>query len=554
MLKKISLLICYLYITINYSYSQVTLTSSNLPIIKIHTNGIEIVDEPKKLATMGIIDNGPGNRNGVDDLPNDYNGNIGIEIRGSTSQWFAKDKLSYGFEIWDENLNDTTASLLGMPIEEDWVLHGPYSDKSLMRNFLAYNMGRELGRYASRTRYCELILNNEYKGVYVLMEKIKRDKNRVDISKLNVDENDGDDLTGGYIVKLDKYDGSNSGDGWHSPYKPPGYDKEEDQTIFFQYDYPKAKNITEAQKEYIRTYVTAFEDALRNKPSSDLITGYKSFINMESFIDYAIMNEISRNVDGYRLSTFLHKDKDSQDNKLYIGPIWDYNLAFGNADYYEGSKISGWAWNMNYVPGASGDHWLVPFWWQRFLTDKEYVNKFKDRWNELRAGPFMTSAIHHFIDSTASVLEEAQIRNFQRHDILGDYIWPNNYVGGSYQAEISYLKTWISNRFDWLDGSINAIVTGLPDNLSTLEIKVSPNPFNQDVFIQIPESQIKFEVEIYNVLGKKINFLESNPGQNSHEMYWNGKDLSGKTLNHGMYIMVIKENGKIIGNKKLIKN
>ena len=126
------------------SYSQVNLTSSNLPIVLIDTEGAQIPNEPKIPATMRIVDNGPNTRNEITGPYNDYDGNIGIEIRGSSSTMF--DKKSYGLEIWDDNLNDTTASILGMPEEEDWVLHGPYSDKSLMRNFLTFHLGRELGR------------------------------------------------------------------------------------------------------------------------------------------------------------------------------------------------------------------------------------------------------------------------------------------------------------------------------------------------------------------------------------------------------------------------
>jgi spore coat protein CotH len=536
----------------NLSFGQGSFTSSNLPIVIINTNGQNIPDEPKIPAIMRIADNGPGNRNEITGPFNDYDGNIGIEIRGSSSTMF--EKKSYGLEIWDENLNDTTASILGMPEEEDWVLHGPYSDKSLMRNFLAFKLGRDLGRYASRGRFVELVLNNDYRGVYVFLEKIKRDKNRVDIARLNEDENSGDDLTGGYIVKIDKFDGSNSGGGWTSPYRPPGYQKP-DQVIYFQFDYPKARNITPQQKTYIEDYVTAFEDALHNKPSDDLVKGYKSFIDLNSFIDFAIINEVTRNVDGYRLSTFLHKDKDSKDKKLYIGPIWDFNLGFGNADYYNGSDIDGWAWSMNSNPNANNDFWLIPFWWQRFQTDPEYISLLKNRWQELRNGPYQTERILAFIDSTAAVLDEAQIRNFDKFNILNYYVWPNNYVGGSYDAEITYLKNWISARLDWLDQGFNDIVTSVTDEISTnKKIIVSPNPFNDVVKFEFPAIHLKHEVEVYSVLGEKIIKLIPEKINETYCVYWNGIDLSGYAVNPGLYILVIKENGVVIAIEKFIKN
>ena len=533
------------------SYSQVNLTSSNLPIVLIDTHGQQIPNEPKIPATMRIVDNGPGIRNEITGPFNDYDGNIGIEIRGSSSTMF--DKKSYGLEIWDDNLNDTTASILGMPVEEDWVLHGPYSDKSLMRNVLTFHLGRELGRYASRTRYVELVLNNEYRGVYVFLEKIKRDKNRVDIADLGPEENSGDDLTGGYIIKIDKFDGSNTGGGWASPFRPPGYQKS-NQEIYFQFDYPKVKNITPQQKQYIQNYVTDFEEALRNIPSNDLVSGYKSYIDLESFIDFAIINELTRNVDGYRLSTFLYKDKDSKDAKLRIGPIWDYNLAFGNADYYDGSNTKGWAWNLNFNPDANNDFWLIPFWWQRFQTDPEYINQLKTRWIQLREGPYKTDSILAFIDSTADVLYEAQVRNFLKFNILNQYVWPNAYVGGSYTKEIEYLKNWIVVRLNWLDQAIDNTVTGLPENNSNAKsIKIAPNPFAEELSILLSGNFSNPEIIILNILGEKMIEIHPDPLSHSERIFWNAVDRSGNKLFPGVYILVLREDGRIITSKKIIK-
>ncbi len=163
------------------SFAQ-TFTSSNLPIVIINTNGFAIADEPKITADMGIIHNGVGVRNNLIDPQNNYNGKIGIEVRGSSSQMFPKKQ--YSIELRDGLGAGVAASLLGMPVEEDWVLFAPYNDKSLMRDVLAYKLARDMGRYAPRTRYCEVVLNGDYLGIYILMEKVKRDKNRVDIANL----------------------------------------------------------------------------------------------------------------------------------------------------------------------------------------------------------------------------------------------------------------------------------------------------------------------------------------------------------------------------------
>ena len=180
-----------------------------LPTIKIDTNGEEIVDEPKIPAEFQIFQ---------ENIVLEEH-NIGIEIRGSSSQFF--DKKSYGFETWDENNEDLNVPLAGFPKEEDWILYGPYSDKSLIRNVLIYKLSNLMNRYATKTKFYNLEINDEFLGVYVLMEKIKRDKNRVDISK-----NKAEDISGGYIIKIDKITGDgdslNSNIAFMSEYTPAG--------------------------------------------------------------------------------------------------------------------------------------------------------------------------------------------------------------------------------------------------------------------------------------------------------------------------------------------
>ena len=542
----------FFYFLIPVVTAQINFSSSNLPIVVINTNGLSIRDEPKIPAFMGIIDNGPGQVNSIQDSFNDYNGNIGIELRGSSSQ-FIFDKKNFGIETWDENLQDTSVSILGMPEEEDWVLHGPYSDKTLIRNLLAFKLGRDLGWYASRTRLCELVLNDEYWGVYVFMEKVKRDKNRVDISKLNPDEISGDDLTGGYIVKIDKFDGSNSGQGWASPYRPPNYSRS-DQTIFFQFDYPKNDEIVPQQKAYIQQYITDFETALKTKPLNDLTAGYKTYIDVASFVDYIIINEITRNIDAYRLSTFLYKDKASLDGKLVIGPIWDYNLAFGNADYCEGWKKEGWALDFNKF--CNEDYWLIPFWWERFMMDPEFTSLLKNRWFELRNDQFSTDHIRFYIDSVAAVLFEPQHRNFQRWPVLGTYVWPNYYIGSTFQDEINYLKTWIEHRLIWLDGNMDNIVTSLEDESKKITgIMMYPNPFDNDLVVEIKNPDIEsIDFEVYNLYGQKIYEKRINRENGNPGLIWDGRDSFGQLIPAGIYLSVMKTNDKVFHKSKLIRN
>lgn len=412
-----------------------------LPLIEIKSSG-QIVDEPKVRSTMKITEQGKVS----------YEGIAGIEIRGASSQMF--DKKSYGLETWDNNNEDINVSLLGMPEEEDWVLHGPYSDKSLMRNKLIYDLSSDMGRYASRTRFVELIINGTYKGVYVFMEKLKRNKNRIAIEKLKPEENSGDDLTGGYILKIDKIAGSNVGSGYNSQNSfaskvpPPHAGNGE---IRFLYEYPDAEDISSEQRSYIKQYVHDFEAALSSDGFKDPETGYRAFIDVESFIDFFILNEISHNVDGYRLSTFMHKDKNG---KLNMGPIWDFNLAFGNADYCGGGNTDTWAYRFN--ERCPGDFWSVPFWWYRLLEDPYFVERLKTRWFEVRSNVLSDQAVLGRISNYEKEMQELDAinRNFTKWDILGEWIWPNNFVGTTYEAERIYVEEWIVDRMSWLDGSI----------------------------------------------------------------------------------------------------
>lgn len=282
---------------------QVTLgqifVSSDLPLIVINTGGQAILDEPKIIADMGIIWNGPGKRNTLNDPMNNYKGKIGIEIRGSSSQMFPK--KSYSVETKSGDLASADVSLLGMPAENDWVLYAPYTDKTMIRDVMTYTLDASLGHWSPRCRFVELFLNGSYQGVYVLIEKIKRNKKRVNIAKLTTTDNTGEDLTGGYIIKIDKITG-NSGTGWYSDYSNTSG------RTYYQFDYPKPDVVTAQQRSYIQNYVKRMEAALYQSKYTGA-GNYHEFLNDSSFVDFMIINELARNVDGYRLSSFLYKGK-----------------------------------------------------------------------------------------------------------------------------------------------------------------------------------------------------------------------------------------------------
>ncbi len=422
---------------------KVVFTSSNLPIIVINTNNVTVPDTPKIAAFMGVIYHGPGIRNYMTDPFNNYNNRIGIELRGSTSQDFPQ--KPYSIETRDTSGEEHDTIVLEMPEENAWILYAPYNDKSCMRNTLVYDLANKTGHYAARTKFCELVLNGTYQGIYVWMEKIKHDANRVNIAKMESTDTVGDALTGGYIFKIDKTTGSGGSDGWNSTFQTAA-----SHTVRFLYDYPAFDEIVVPQENYIKAYVDSFEVALNSSYFANPVTGYRKYIDVGSFIDYFILNELTRNVDSYRLSTFLYKNRESEGRKIVCGPAWDYNIALGNANYNHGSYTSGWAYVDN--ESYTGD---VPFWWARFMQDTSFTSNLKCRWNELRQGVFSNASINAYIDTTKAYLNEAQARHFVQWPILGVYTWPNpSPYPSSYSGEITALKTWITNRLTWMDANM----------------------------------------------------------------------------------------------------
>jgi hypothetical protein len=507
--------------------AQVNFSSSTLPIVVIDTDNQEILDDPRIVATMGIIHKRDGSMNHLSDPFNEYAGKISIEIRGNTSQSFPK--KSYGLETQLENGENKNVSLLDLPEENDWILYAPYSDKSLIRNILAYHLSRELDHYAPRTRLCELSLNGEYMGIYVLVEKIKRDNMRVDISTLNPDEISGDDVTGGYIIKIDNETG-NSGPPWASSIGGN----------YFQYEYPKYDDIVPEQRAYIKSYIDDFEAALTSEQFMDSVSGYRPYVDEGSFVDLFIVNELSKNIDGYMQSSFFYKDRDSKGGKLTTGPVWDYNLAFGNADYREGDRTDGLQVHIN----------PVSWWWDRLLLDSIFITNIKERWYTVREKQFSNESILGIIDSLSLLLEIPQRRNFERWDVLGRYIWPNAFIGESFEEEMDFLKTWTVNRLDWLDRNLLSW-DSTQEHPEAFVSKVYPNPFSDLLQLDFSmDKPGKVSLALYNLNGQRVASIVEHKLYlaGSHSIQWYSPDN-----NASVYILVLSIDGQIVSRKKVIQ-
>ena len=408
------------------------LTDSNLPIVVIETDGsVTIPDEPKVLGTMRIIWHPDGARNYLTDLDSaqflNYNGRIGIERRGSSSQQFQK--KPYGLTtLQDDNVSNNNVSILGMPKENDWILNSLAYDETGMRDVIAYELSERIGQYAPRRVYCEVMINGDYKGLYVFMEKIKVDKHRVNIEKMGDTCNAYPEVTGGYIIKADKTNGDpvawtmqDYGSGWWHP------------STDFIHHYPKPEDITNAQHNYIHG---VFLDLESKAHSYDISTdqGIPSIIDIPSFVDFMMIAEFSSNVDVYSFSTFFHKDRNG---KLRAGPVWDYNLAFGYDAFGNRSRYDVWQFNNSDNNGPR-------FWKDLFDTDmfRCYMAK---RWNELTAEgqPLNYAEVTARIDALDSLLTEGIGRDNQR--------WHKMTNHASY---VNQMKTWIQQRINWLTQNI----------------------------------------------------------------------------------------------------
>jgi hypothetical protein len=504
---KIATAIFFIFLFKIGAFAQ-SFSQSSLPIVEINTNGITIPSGGKINATMEITFNGPGLLTNINDEPTIWSGPIVIGVRGASSSNYPQ--KSYNFTTRMDAQQDSNIVILDMPREHDWSLINNWNDKSFVRNTLAQKIFSEMGHYAVRMHHCEVTLNGQYIGIYLLSEKIKVDKGRVDVSKLSLTDNAGAPVSGGYIIKNDIYDGSN---GWPSKFSPLGHAASEHP--YFLYEYPKASDITTAQKSYIQSFMDSLETVLYGPSFDDLGNGYTKFISRQSFVDYFLLNEVSRNVDGNKKSSYWHKDRWDQGGKLKAGPVWDFDWAWKNiwdCDQFSNTDGSGWSYKIVDCPAD-----VLGFgWFKRLLQDPQFTSALDCRWSELRAGILNTTSIYHYIDSVEQALALPQQRHFTTFPELGQ----NNGAPEvdtpptTYHGEIVKLKNWIQTRMLWLDSNMPGtcgVFTAVEENKES-ELVAYPNPSQGSFIIINNGNEIKYTM--YNVLGAAIENGELIEGEN----------------------------------------
>jgi hypothetical protein len=349
-------------------------------------------------------------------------------------------------------------------------------------------------------------------------------------------------VSGGYIIQIDRSDEP----GWTSalPGNSPSGTK-----FFYQYCYPKSTDITPQQSSYIQTYMNDFENMMNSPTYSDPTNGYPKYIDVNSFIDFMIINELSKNVDAYRLSSYLYKESFLKGDKLYAGPVWDYDLAWHNANYGWADNATGWAYQLQ------DPTFPVPTWWTKFMQDTSFQNKLRCRWFTLRQGALSEANIHAWLNNNAALLGESQARNFMFWPIMGAYIYPNPQAqaGANYSAEINDIKSWVAARVAWMDANMPGQCAGVgveEENAIVKYLKVFPNPAQQKAtFSFVLEKSADISLCITDVAGKEVaRYLNARTPEGASEIV-----LDRNQMGAGVYFYQLQVNESIRTGKLIIQ-
>jgi CotH kinase protein len=344
-----------------------------------------------------------------------------IEIRGRGNSTWSLDKKPYRVRLGDAQ------ALLGMPSSRHWVLLANHADKTLLRNDVTFELGRSLGMaWTPRSRDVQVRLNGRYDGVYQLVEHIRIASDRVNIDELEPEITAGAAITGGYLLQIDELSRGNA----------RCFTTRIAQMTVCGED-PEELEVLPAQRNYIAGYVQTAEDALYGAEFASPTRGYAAHIDVDSAIQYYLASELVKNVDGnLRRSTYLWKPRGG---KLHFGPLWDFDLAIGNAAYFGATDAQGW-----YIRSAP--------WFTRMFEDPRFADRVAATWREMKRDGRLDALLAH-VDRRATELRDAQARNFERWPILdvnvfANVAWP---FPNSYDNEVAYLRRFLVERMAWMD-------------------------------------------------------------------------------------------------------
>ena len=417
----------------NLPYNRnISIDSTNLPIVFIHTENKVIEKESYIMAKMKIIDNVVAGGMNYGDTVNhlgqnvDYEGYIEIKYRGSSS-YLVTPKKSFAIRPVNKKGKRKKVSLLGMKADKKYVLSAIYKDQSLMRDMLTYELARPYFDYVPQGRYCEVILNGTYYGVFLLLEQLT-------LNRIGEEKPDSvGDITGGYILYINR--GNDNGD----YYVSKSLAGEDTSIAYIEYKEPKRVRLSHSQKEYIDMKLSVLDKSTFFGGCSENI------IDTLSFIDYQLTTEFVKNKDGYRLSTYMYKHRDNV-NPCFKMSLWDFDITYGNAIIYRTTE--GWV----YLTADSifrGEE-PVPGWWRILNGDENYRRALSERWLQYRQSMYAKSKINTIIDSLSNELTKtgAYARNAK------SWFWWSAYSDYVLEEEVQCMKNWIWRRLEWMDENL----------------------------------------------------------------------------------------------------
>ncbi|MES2062986.1 MAG: CotH kinase family protein [Bacteroidota bacterium] len=381
---------------------------TGLPIFNITTSGPVVSKDDYVTGSLKVNTNG---------LFEQTTNDIALQIKGRGNSTWGMPKKPYRLKF------NSKAKLLGLASAKNWVLLANYSDKTLMRNYIANNVSQSLnGDFAPHSIFVEVVMNNEYQGTYILTEQVEVNTGRVDIPELKPTNNGASEITGGYLLELDQRQ--------EDPYRFKTLGN-----LPFTIKSPDVPSTQ--QTDYIQTYIQDTENAIFAANFADPVNGYAKYINSDSFINWFLVNELFKNQDAANFSSmFYYKNRDG---KLGMGPTWDFDLGAGNVDYSDATQPTGW--------------WVrTGPWFNRLFQDPAFAAKVKTRWQFLKANGI--PAMYKSIDDTQVYLTLPAKENFTKWNILNQYVWPNPVVLGTYPKEVAQLKQWLTQRVAWLDSNL----------------------------------------------------------------------------------------------------
>lgn len=422
---------------------------THLPLVQINTGGVEIPGkaitdtdgkiigytttesgESKITADITIIDNS-GTNNHITDTPAISTKSV-INVRGNSSRTF--DKSGYAIRLVTDAGDNNPQAVMGMDAHHEWALHGPFLDKTLIRNYLCYNLAGEIMEYAPNVRFCEVIINGEYNGVYLMVETITAGENG---TRLNISVDKKDNSFTGYAVRLDR--GSDTEIKNIDTFSVYSYRTQNQINI----EYPGTSNITEQMAESIRQDFSYFEKVLYSYDYDNAEYGYRNLIDVDSFVDYFLINEFTCNYDAGWLSTYVYKDLDGKFKMC----VWDFNSAL---DAYQDSYIAPNRFDMNNC-----------LWFKMLTKDEYFVEKIISRYKELRKTYFSEEYIMNYVDETVAYLGDAIERNYEKwgYSFLEEYdlLKPTDRNPRNYEQAVEHLKEYVKIRGSWLDENIESL-------------------------------------------------------------------------------------------------